>query len=290
MKNLLITGASGLIAGVAARKLCGVYNIIAMGRTEPEKTGGARGSHYVFLRGDFTRPGDLAKLDGYQIDLVLHLGAVTGGCSERDGMLVNVEGSRCLLAYALGRGCRRFVFASSIAAVGMQRPDFVPEKLPLGADHGCYDIHGYGFSKYLMEEMTRYYARKHPDLDVLNIRLASVPAEPGSVPGIMDNYPMWGLGMTTVLHLDDGVDLFSRALAKPHSPGAAVINGVASRAWLMCPTAEQARNWWGSKVDSSFYEGPENRFASFYDWRPAAELLGFRAEKTLAIIDEARGG
>ena len=98
-------------------------------------------------------------LDGLKIDVVVHLAAVTGGCREEDGLLVNVEGTRKLLRYFSDRGCTRFVNASSIAAVGFQSPKFRPLELPIPDEHPCLDRNGYGLSKYLMEEVTKYMWR-----------------------------------------------------------------------------------------------------------------------------------
>ena len=85
----------------------------------------------------------------------LSLAAVTGGCLERDGILVNVEGTRCLMRYGMDRGVHKYALASSIAAVGFQRVQFRPLQLPIPDEHPCLDRDGYGVSKYLMEEVKK---------------------------------------------------------------------------------------------------------------------------------------
>ena len=69
----------------------------------------------------FESPEDLRQLDEFDIEVVAHLAGVTGRCTEQDALIVNVEGSRCLMRYLLDHGCRKFVMASSTAVVGFQR-------------------------------------------------------------------------------------------------------------------------------------------------------------------------
>ena len=167
MSTILITGASGFIGRALAVELSQHHIVLCMSRKNPHLD-------LPWVRGDFSSFEDLRQLDGKGIDVAIHLGAVTGGCSERDGILVNVEGTRCLMRYLLDRDCTKFVMASSIAAVGMQTSRFRPLHVPIPDDHPCLDRDGYGFSKYLMEEVTKYYHRQNEQLDVINLRLASV--------------------------------------------------------------------------------------------------------------------
>ena len=150
MSTLLVTGASGLIGNRLVQQLSTKHTVIAMSRRKPQ------GDGFTYICGDFSQWEDLAQLDAYAIDAVVHLAAVTGGCSEREGILVNVEGTRVLLQYLAAHGCKKMVLASSIATVGFQRTDYVPEQLPIADEDGCQDRDGYGLSKYLMEEITRY--------------------------------------------------------------------------------------------------------------------------------------
>ena len=87
---------------------------------------------------------------------------------------MNVEGTRCLMRYAIDRGCRKFVMASSIAVVGMQNVNFRPLQVPIHDEHPCLDRDGYGWSKFMMEEVTKYYSRQNQGIDVTCLRLSSV--------------------------------------------------------------------------------------------------------------------
>ena len=124
MSTVLITGASGFIGQGLARAMTARHDVLCMSRHSP-------GLDLTWVRGSFASFEDLRQLDGRQIDVVVHLGAVTGGCLERDGMLVNVEGTRCLMRYLMDSACRKFVMASSIAAVGFQNTEFRPLHVPI---------------------------------------------------------------------------------------------------------------------------------------------------------------
>ncbi|MCY9697991.1 hypothetical protein M5X19_34815, partial [Paenibacillus alginolyticus] len=67
--------------------------------------------------------------------------------------------------------------ASSIAAVGGLDDDFIPLSLPIQADHPCLAADAYGLSKALVEELTRYFHRVHPDTDFINLRFGAVANE-----------------------------------------------------------------------------------------------------------------
>jgi len=196
MSTVLITGAGGFIGGALATSMAagGETRVLAMSRgAVAEKPG------LTYIPGEFHSFEDLRRLDPYPIDVAIHLAAVTGGCSERDGMMVNVEGTRYLMRYLIDRDCRKFVMASSIAVVGMQNVGFRPLQLPIDDEHACLDRDGYGFSKYMMEEVTRYYHRQNPGIDVINLRLASIAGD-DAAPGLTELEPgappEWTIGIS----------------------------------------------------------------------------------------------
>lgn len=271
MDAVLITGASGFIGRALARSLPQRHEVVCMSRLDP-------GLGLPWVRGDFSAAEDLRRLDRFPLCAVVHLAAVTGGCSERDGLLVNVEGTRCLMRYLMDRRCRKFVMASSIAAVGMQSTQFRPLHVPVPDEHPCLDRDGYGFSKYMMEELTRYYARQNPELDVVNLRLASV-APDDNVPPPRASGPLseWALGSITVVVLSDAVRAFSLAVDAPPKPGVRVMNACGPRAWVRDPVPGLLRGWYGKEVDLSWYERPGHVYDSVYDARRIAHELGFVA-------------
>jgi len=272
MSNILITGASGFVGRALATELSVNHTVLCMSRKNPHVD-------LPWVRGNFSSFEDLRQLDGKQIDLVIHLGAVTGGCLERDGILINVEGTRCLMRYLIDRGCQKFVMASSIAAVGMQNNRFRPLRVPIPDDHPCLDRDGYGFSKYLMEEVTKYYQRQNETLDVINLRLASV-ADDKNMPALVGIHPLgqWALGAITIMALSDAVWTFKLAAEEAYQPGIRTLNATSPKSWVNAPVVEILRHWWGNDVDLSHFEQPGNEFASVYMVNRIEEELGFVAK------------
>ena len=278
--KILITGASGFIGTSLAQTLAGRHEVICMSRHSP-------GLSLKFVRGEFSSFEDLRQLDGLQIDAVVHLAAVTGGCLERDGILVNVEGTRCLMRYLMDNGCRKFVMASSIAAVGFQSVRFRPLTVPVPDDHPCLDRDGYGVSKFLMEEITRYYQRQNEQIDAINLRLSVVRPDdllPQPV-SVCPNRP-WGLGSLTVMALSDAVRAFTAAVEAPIAPGVRTMNAVGPRAWARDPVADILHEWWGEDVDLSHYRKSGHQYDSVFDHRMIRRELGFEARESSLTTDQ----
>jgi UDP-glucose 4-epimerase len=272
MSTILVTGASGFIGKALCADLAGAHRVLCMSRHNP-------GVDLPWVRGEFHSFEDLRKLDWRSFDAVVHLGAVTGGCLERDGMLVNVEGTRCLMRYLMDRGCRKFVMASSIAATGFQSVRFRPLALPMPDEHPCLDRDGYGVSKYLMEEVTRYYVRQNSGIDVINLRLSSVCRD-DALPPLVRPGPLgeWACGAATIMVLRDAVRAFRLAVESKLKPGIRILNATGPQAWSAVPVAELLRAWWGDEVDVSHYEKPGHEWDSLFDVCGIERELGFAAE------------
>jgi nucleoside-diphosphate-sugar epimerase len=250
MSTTLVTGVSGLIGGAMAKSLAATRAVVGMSRKKPD-------ADIPWVRGEFHSFEDLRALDAYAIDSVVHLAAVTGGCTEHDGIAVNGEGTRCLMRYLIDRGCRNIVVASSIAAIGFQNTAFRPLQVPIPDEHPCLDLEAYGLSKFIMEELLKYLARKHGDVDIKALRLAVVTADDKPIPKV-DVRPIhpWALGAMTYLPLSEAVRAFTLALDAPAQPGMRIMNAVSPKAWVTAPVADILRNWYGDAVDVSHFEQP----------------------------------
>ena len=282
MSRILITGSSGFIGRALAKSIARntAYDLVCLSRSPTDVPGA------TILQGGFSDPHALHLLDPFEgIDTLVHLAAVTGGCTEEDGLRVNVAGTHHLLRYLIDRRCRKFVLASSIAAVGMQSVDFRPLQLPMSDEHPCLDRDGYGFSKYMMEEVTKYLSRQNGSLDFINLRLASIapderqlePAEPGPV-------PIWGMGKISVMFLSDTVRCLMAAVEAPFKPGVRILNAVGSQACTAVPVPELLRSWYGSDADTidfSHYEQPGRERDPVYDIARIREELGFVPQKPI---------
>lgn len=263
MNHVLITGATGFVGSRLARHLSTTHKVITLSRGQTTGPGTA-------VQGDFGSEADLAQLDAYQLDAVVHLASETGGTAEEAGLAVNVLGTRRLLRYLADRGVRRFVVASSIAATGCLSPEFLPRRLPIPADHPCDARDAYGLSKALMEEVCAYFQRLDPELAMTVLRLGVVvpertaPVDPESLGRI--DLPFTSLATVAV---QDVVAIIARALE--FEPGFHRFNAVAP--WLPTPLPVRdalaatlgAR---GNDLDLSGYE--EGGPTSFYE---TAELV-----------------
>lgn len=272
MSTILITGASGFIGQELASTLSRQHDVICLSRRSP-------GRDLRWVRGDFGAFEDLRQLDKFDIDTVIHLGAVTGGCLERDGMLVNVEGTRVLMRALIDRGCRKFVMASTTAIVGLQSVQFRPLQLPIPDTHPCLDRDGYGFSKYLMEEVTKYYQRQNADLDVINLRLAWICPDDDMPPLRKADpvQPAWALAGISPMARSDAVRAFTLAATAPRKPGVRILNAVGPRSWVADPVADILRAWWGNGVDLSHFERPGHEYDSVFAADLIRQELGFVA-------------
>ena len=107
--NILVTGMSGLIGGIARRRLASGAALSALNRSAVEGVPTTRADLADY---DAIRP----AFDGQ--DVVVHLAAKAGENFTWEELLqTNVAGTRNVLAAAQDAGCKRVVFASSGATV-----------------------------------------------------------------------------------------------------------------------------------------------------------------------------
>jgi nucleoside-diphosphate-sugar epimerase len=273
MSKMMITGTSGLIGKALAENMRKDHEVFCLSRQETTVEG------VTTIQGDFTDPKVLRQLDRFDADVVIHLAAVTGGCSEEDGLRVNVGGTHGLLRYWIDRGCTKFVLASSIATVGFQSVEFRPLRLPMPDDHPCLDRDGYGLSKSLMEEVTKYLWRQNEGVDFIDIRLASIaPDDKPPTPRKVGPVGQWALGSIAIMFLSDAVRCFRMAAEAPHRAGVRIMNAVGAQACVEDTVPELLRGWWGADVDGmdlSHYERAGHERDPVYDISRIEREIGF---------------
>ena len=271
MSTILVTGASGLIGRALSAHLSEKHQVICLDQRPPEL-------NLPSVTARIESPEDLRQLDEFDIEVVAHLAGVTGRCTEQDALMVNVEGSRCLMRYLLDHGCRKFVMASSTAVVGFQSVKFLPEQLPFADEAPCLDCDGYGFSKYLLEQVARYHHRQHGDTDMIALRLASTFPD-DALPPLAKAQPLreWSMAKITIMALSDTVRAFAMAAEAQHKPGVRIMNVAPPLAWVQDPVATILRVWYGDEVDVSYFEQPGHEWDSLYDVRRIKAELGFVA-------------
>ncbi len=274
MSTVLITGTSGFIGQALAARLKVDHEVICLSRAATPVEGVER------IQGDFSVPVVLSQLDHLQIDTLVHLAAVTGGCTEADGIRVNAGGTHGLMRYLVDRGCSKFVLASSIALIGIQSRLFRPLQVPIPDEHPCLDRDGYGLSKYLMEEVTRYLSRQNPEMDIINIRLAAIVNEEAQLDPVCagDTLSEWALASLSRMYLSDAVDCFAKAAEAPHKAGLRIMNAVAASACTRDTVPEVLKAWYGADaegLDFSHYERPGHERDPVYDIRRIEAEIGF---------------
>lgn len=279
MSGILITGTSGFIGRALAESMGKDHEVFCISRQKTEVAG------VTAIQGDFTSPDDLRKIDPNRVDVVVHLAAVTGGGTEEELLRVNVMGTYQLVRYFIDGGCKKFVLASSIAAVGMQSPLFRPLQLPMPDEHPCLDRVGYGFSKYMMEEVSRYLARQNGGLDFINIRLASIaPDDRELAPRKVGPVGQWSMGTISYMYLSDTVRCLTLATEAVHRPGVRILNAVGTQACVEDTVPEIIRGWYGAdadQIDLSHYTRPGHERDPVYEISRIEEELGFVPERSV---------
>lgn len=219
MATILVTGGTGFIGSRLVPLLAAQHEVISLARTAQKDQ-----PRVKTVRGTFHSFEDLRRLDGSRIEALVHLAGVTGGCSEQDGLEVNVAGTRRLLRYLADRGCRKFVLASSVAAVGCltdREPRFAPQQLPIAPDHPFLGRDAYGLSKVLMENMARYMARAIPDAGIVSLRFGAVTDEEKYRPEAVRaaGLPLWAFVTLARVALRDVLRGLILAVSAPLPPG-----------------------------------------------------------------------
>jgi nucleoside-diphosphate-sugar epimerase len=269
MMNILITGASGFIGKKLVNRLANQHTVICLSRHPFNEDA-------TFVRGSFDRFEDLRGLDPYEIHAVIHLAAVTGGCSEEDGLAVNVLGTRRLYRYLLDRGCKKFVTASSIAAVGSLDDDFIPLELPMQADHPCLATDAYGLSKALVEELTHYFQRQHEDTDFINLRFGAVANEDW-VPPLIEMDKKMSVPFIVLGHVyaSDVVEGIVRVVEAPMKSGVRNFNLVGPDISSQIPAREILSSILGDQYDLDYYQLPGNEYKPLYDMSQFITEFGY---------------
>ena len=278
MKTYLVTGASGFIGSRLIKELSDSgAEVIAFTRKDIDVP------NIKQIFGDFSSLEDLKQLVDYKIDTVIHLAGVTGDALEDDAMMVNVAGTSRFLRFMIDSGVKKFVTASSIAAVGCLTADFMPRSLPIKDDHPCDSANVYGLSKFFVEEISRYFSRLHQDVEFTLFRIGVVLAETAVVADEDRISKMWRPFCTLgCISVTDVVDAFQKAVQRRVESGVHIMNLVADKSYSTIPTIEALKLALGERADDldlSFYKKPGNEHAGLYDLSTINNFIEFWKSK-----------
>lgn len=280
MSRILITGTGGFVGRGLAVALAEKHDVVGLDIVPHEIEG------VTTLACDFSSADDLTQLNDTSFDVCVHMAAVTGFGTEEEQLSVNVLGTRLLVRYLVEKGCKKFVVNSSIAATGILGDEFVPKALPIPDDYPSQPLDGYGFSKYMMEELLRFICRNDESLDMLVVRSCGIRPE-----GERRDYPDSGhrvdcaLAFISAMYISDAIDWITRAIEAPSKPGFRMMNSAGRTACLREPVADVMRAWYGDSLDLSAYEQPGHEYDPVLSTKGMQEELGFVAKTPFMDIE-----
>jgi UDP-glucose 4-epimerase len=220
------------------------------------------------------------------------LAGVTGDALEDDAMMVNVAGTSRFLRFMIDSGVKKFVTASSIAAVGCLTADFMPRSLPIKDDHPCDSANVYGLSKFFVEEISRYFSRLHQDVEFTLFRIGVVLAETAVVADEDRISKMWRPFCTLgCISVTDVVDAFQKAVQRRVESGVHIMNLVADKSYSTIPTIEALKLALGERADDldlSFYKKPGNEHAGLYDLSTINNFIEFEVSIDLQTMSKRK--
>jgi nucleoside-diphosphate-sugar epimerase len=287
-KTVLVTGSSGFIGSRLISHLAASgFSVVALSRKDVDFSEGK----VVF--GDFADLDDLKQLDDLKIDIVVHLAGVTGNTNEEDAMTVNVAGTARFMRYMVDLGVKKFVLASSIAAVGCLTADFMPDSLPIADDHRCNSSDVYGLSKFFVEETSKYYQKLDPSIDITLFRIGVVLSEEAIPADLEKIEKMWRPFCTLgCISIHDVLEAFSLAVQQEIHPGLEIMNLVSNTVYSTIPTKEALALALGDRVrelDLAYYDKPGNEFAGIYQTAKVERALHFQPQIDLRTMQLVQG-
>lgn len=166
----IITGSAGYVGSRLATVLGGqAYSLVGIDRAESTNP-----ALQTSIQCDLLDSAQYESAVG-DSQMILHLAAAKGdwGISEAEYVRDNVEATRALIAAGQRAGIRRWLFYSTVSALG-------PSADPLPEDATPRPINDYGRSKLECEELFHELAAQHPASEIIIIRPSVVfgPANP----------------------------------------------------------------------------------------------------------------
>lgn len=297
LSKVLVTGGAGFIGSHLVRELMGlgcsvvVLDDFCSGKAENLREFSGKDG-FLLIKGD-VRDKEAVGKAAHGVDGVVHLAALVGvGASVNDPGLtfdVNVQGSLNVLAEAVKKRVKRFVYASSAAVYGEENP------VPLKENCLPKPVSPYGVSKAATETHCEAYARNH-GLETFSLRFFNVYG-PGQefnpysgvimrfLGNALNHRPLvvYGNGEQArdFVHVDDAVRAIIGALEKGESAGES-FNVCIGESTTINELAELVKTVTGENLEVRHdVERKSDINVSYGDPAKAEKELGFRAEMRL---------
>ena len=242
MGQLVMTGAAGQVAGMLRPYLRARFGALVLtDRTDP----GALEEGESFRPADLGDPAAIAAaFEG--AEAVIHLGGQPVEAEWPVVQAANIQGLMTVFEAARAAGVKRFVYASSVHAVG-----FYPRDRRIGTGHPVRPDGLYGVSKAFGEALGALYADKH-GMRVLSIRIGNVNLRPID----RRRLSIW-------LHPEDLFQLCEIGLTHPEIHNQVVFGA-----------SDNARGWWDNEVAFALGYRPRHRAEDYAAEALAAEESG----------------
>lgn len=175
---VLVTGGTGFIGSALVKRLLKQEAMVGVLARDERKLDASLRKKVEIYKADIS---DLTSLElslssGKNMDVLFHLAACTDYEAGGEKLFrTNVTGTLNLLNLAIKQGIKKFVFASSIEAIGPVKK----EDIPANETHACQPVNLYGESKLWAEREVAKF-RSQGKLDTVILRLGNVYG-PGSL-------------------------------------------------------------------------------------------------------------
>ena len=225
--SIMVTGGAGFIGNKIVRKLVERgEEVVCFDMAQP------RGKLVTYLdrikvyRGDITQiPHLLEAVNLHQVHKIIHMAALLPPYSEERphfGMEVNIQGTNNVFETARWTGVERVVYASSIAAFGVQ--ETFGER-PVNEDDLINPINVYGMTKAVNDFSAGKYIDRY-GMDLRGVRICTVfghgrvTGMTGLIGGLLVSLPAVGKPVTIpfnpeepspMIHAEDAAEIFVRA-------------------------------------------------------------------------------
>ena len=165
----LVTGGAGFVGSNLAFTLCGERKakVVILDNFSSGNFKNLLGFQGDVIAGDIRSDAWFAAAGA--VDAIFHEAAITDTTvhDEAKMMDVNVEGFRNVLRFALEKGVKRVVYASSAGVYGNG-------ECPMKEDQPLTPENVYGFSKAMMDNVAREFAGAHKDMTLVGLRYFNV--------------------------------------------------------------------------------------------------------------------
>ncbi len=225
--SIMVTGGTGFIGNKTVRKLVERGEDVVIFDLAPPR---ANLEPYLdriqVYRGDILQvPHLLEAVNTHGVHKIIHMAALLPPDTEdrpHFGMLVNIQGTNNVFEVARWTGIQRVVYASSIAAFGVQETF---GDRPVNEDDLAAPVNVYGMTKAANDFAAAKYSDRY-GLDLIGVRICTVfghgrvTGMTGIIGGLMMSLPAVGKPVSMpyhqderspMIHAEDAAEIFVRA-------------------------------------------------------------------------------